>query len=681
MMKKITLLFTLLVATFGFSQNLPFDFSSANQLMSGGDGAVITIVQDGANDVVQIVGAQHAWDHAAITFEDNIDLSDDANNTITFKIKPMNGTGNGNHLLKFEGGVAGPAIAEMAYTTTGTEWQTVTVDFGAGLGNYAKMVLFVDSGDANAGVSDTYLVDDISGAKHTTVVVEAPNLPFDFSSANQLMIGGDGAVATIVQDGANDVLQIVGATHAWDHAAISFKDNIDLSDDANNTITFKIKPMNGTGNGNHLLKFEGGVAGPAIAEMAYTTTGTEWQTVTVDFGAGLGNYAKMVLFVDSGDANAGVSDTYLVDDISGAKHTTVVVEAPNLPFDFSSANQLMIGGDGAVATIVQDGANDVLQIVGATHAWDHAAISFKDNIDLSDDANNTITFKIKPMNGTGNGNHLLKFEGGVAGPAIAEMAYTTTGTEWQTVTVDFGDGLGNYAKMVLFVDSGDANAGVSDTYLVDDIALADSTGGPSDDDYCEKVVAHLGIASGQEASEIKLTVVNSGEKSMKVTIESNNDDAVDLITIPGDVTGSPTQSAVDSSIAGKMSITLTWPETAPTDVVFNLLWSKVSTGGNWQLGDAPTTFKFAATCATASISDNALLKISMYPNPASSKLNISAPNTIKSAAIYNILGKQVMRLNINKNNESIDVSNLSSGMYLIKYTIGNAVGTAKFIKQ
>jgi endoglucanase len=84
---------------------------------------------------------------------------------------------------------------------------------------------------------------------------------------------------------------------------------------------------------------------------------------------------------------------------------------------------------------------------------------------------------------------------------------------------------------------------------------------------------------------------------------------------------------------------------------------------------------------TASVSDNELLSITMYPNPTSSKLNISAPNTIKSAAIYNILGKQVMRLNINKNSDSIDVSNLCSGMYLIKYTIGNAVGTAKFIKQ
>jgi hypothetical protein len=84
---------------------------------------------------------------------------------------------------------------------------------------------------------------------------------------------------------------------------------------------------------------------------------------------------------------------------------------------------------------------------------------------------------------------------------------------------------------------------------------------------------------------------------------------------------------------------------------------------------------------TASVSDNELLNISMYPNPTSSRLNISAASTIKNAQIFNVLGKKVMSLNINKSSESIDVSNLASGMYLIKYSTDNATGTAKFIKQ
>ena len=85
--------------------------------------------------------------------------------------------------------------------------------------------------------------------------------------------------------------------------------------------------------------------------------------------------------------------------------------------------------------------------------------------------------------------------------------------------------------------------------------------------------------------------------------------------------------------------------------------------------------------ATASVGNNELLNISMYPNPVSDRLNISAQSTIKSAAIYNLLGKKVMSLEINKNSESINVSGLASGMYLIKYSLDNAIGTAKFIKQ
>ena len=51
------------------------------------------------------------------------------------------------------------------------------------------------------------------------------------------------------------------------------------------------------------------------------------------------------------------------------------------------------------------------------------------------------------------------------------------------------------------------------------------------------------------------------------------------------------------------------------------------------------------------------------------------------AIIYNVLGREVMGLNIDSNSAAIDVSGLSSGIYLIKYTIGDAVGTAKFIKE
>jgi len=463
MKKKITFLIAILTLSFGYAQTLPFDFSDSGQLMTGADGAVVSIVQDNGNDVLQVVGNGGQWDNAQINFSENIDLSDDDNNTITFRIKAVNGTGSGNHALKFEQGTTGDT--EVQFSITGTEWTDVSLDFGAGLGSYGRMVLFTDFGDVGGGLSDTYLFDDIDGAFHSTPVL--PNLPFDFSSDDQLMTGADGAVVTIVQDNGNDVLQVVGNGGQWDNAQINFQDNLDLSDDDNNTITFRIKAVNGTGSGNHALKFEQGTTGDT--EVQFSITGTEWTDVSLDFGAGLGNYGRMVLFTDFGDVGGGLSDTYLFDDISGATHLTGPPDLPSLPFDFSSDNQLMTGADGAVVSIVQDNGNDVLQVVGNGGQWDNAQISFAESLDLSDDDNNTITFRIKAVNGTGSGNHAVKFEQGTTGDT--EVQFSITGTEWTDVSLDFGAGLGSYGKMVLFTDFGDVGGGLSDTYLFDDIAI------------------------------------------------------------------------------------------------------------------------------------------------------------------------------------------------------------------
>jgi hypothetical protein len=98
-----------------------------------------------------------------------------------------------------------------------------------------------------------------------------------------------------------------------------------------------------------------------------------------------------------------------------------------------------------------------------------------------------------------------------------------------------------------------------------------------------------------------------------------------------------------------------------------------------QLGYFDNIYFYKAS--TASVDNNVLLGFSMYPNPAANKLNISAKEIIQNAAVYNVLGKKVMSLEINKSSESIDISNLASGIYLIKYNVNDKVGTAKFIKQ
>ncbi|MEN8776823.1 MAG: T9SS type A sorting domain-containing protein [Polaribacter sp.] len=82
---------------------------------------------------------------------------------------------------------------------------------------------------------------------------------------------------------------------------------------------------------------------------------------------------------------------------------------------------------------------------------------------------------------------------------------------------------------------------------------------------------------------------------------------------------------------------------------------------------------------TASVNEELLASVKLFPNPASNLLKITAQDDIQSATIYNVIGKKVKT--ISNNFDNIDVSDLNSGVYLIKYTINNAVGTSKFIKQ
>jgi hypothetical protein len=568
-MKKITLLLMLLLVNVGFSQSLPFDFSSANQLMTGDGDAVVSIEQDGTNDVLQMIGSGGEWDNAQINFADNVDLSDDANNTITFKIKPVNGTGSGDHLLKFEAPAAGGDI-ELAFTTTGTDWQTINLDFGAGLSNYGKLVIFTDKGAGNTAV-DTYLIDDISGGTNITEEVVLPNLPFDFSSANQLMTGDGDAVVSIEQDGTNDVLQMIGSGGEWDNAQINFGDNVDLSDDANNTITFKIKPVNGTGSGDHLLKFEAPAAGGDI-ELAFTTTGTDWQTISLDFGAGLSNYGKLVIFTDKGAGNNAV-DTYLIDDISGGTNV-----APPTPAEAPTT--------AAPVPPAMD-ASDVISLY--SDAYSDIATNFDQG-----------------WCGASSVGEVM-----VAGNAT--MAY-----------------LNNDCQGIDFNAAIDAS---SFTHMHVDVYIDET-------DFVGKVFNLKFVRAGGEALEVNFNSASS--PSLVGGTWISIDVAVDLSAFTDLKQFGITNNNKNNS----------WYD--------NLYFYKAATLG---------------------VSDNELLDVSMYPNPASDRLNISASNTIKNASIFNILGKKVMSLEINKNSESIDVSNLSSGMYIIKYTIGNAVGTAKFIKQ
>jgi serine protease AprX len=74
--------------------------------------------------------------------------------------------------------------------------------------------------------------------------------------------------------------------------------------------------------------------------------------------------------------------------------------------------------------------------------------------------------------------------------------------------------------------------------------------------------------------------------------------------------------------------------------------------------------------------------IVMYPNPVKNVLNFSVPNNVEIAtvSIFDILGKQV-NTNSQILHNSIDVSNLSNGIYFAKFAYNGQFLIKKFVKE
>jgi hypothetical protein len=71
----------------------------------------------------------------------------------------------------------------------------------------------------------------------------------------------------------------------------------------------------------------------------------------------------------------------------------------------------------------------------------------------------------------------------------------------------------------------------------------------------------------------------------------------------------------------------------------------------------------------------------VYPNPATSVINISNTTAINEVAIYNFLGQSVLNKSVSGNNAEINVENLSNGIYVLKIKSGSNQSTIKFTKK
>lgn len=98
------------------------------------------------------------------------------------------------------------------------------------------------------------------------------------------------------------------------------------------------------------------------------------------------------------------------------------------------------------------------------------------------------------------------------------------------------------------------------------------------------------------------------------------------------------------------------------------------------IGIAPGWYFRYKTATNSSVTDYNINLFSIYPNPSSDKIFITAKHSLpKSATIYSMDGKKV--LNLSLQNNSIDVSGLPKGIYFVEINSPEGSSTQKFIKN
>ncbi len=76
-------------------------------------------------------------------------------------------------------------------------------------------------------------------------------------------------------------------------------------------------------------------------------------------------------------------------------------------------------------------------------------------------------------------------------------------------------------------------------------------------------------------------------------------------------------------------------------------------------------------------------EIVLFPNPVNRTVTLSSSGTIQIITIYNVLGTEVLKLNDSiASSQPIDISELSSGIYLVKVeNDANGVSVKRLVKR
>ncbi len=130
------------------------------------------------------------------------------------------------------------------------------------------------------------------------------------------------------------------------------------------------------------------------------------------------------------------------------------------------------------------------------------------------------------------------------------------------------------------------------------------------------------------------------------------------------------------------SFTWTAPQTDEGDVTF---YAATIAGNPNGTGTTTTNSQMALSTyhvgSVLGINKAQLLNFSMFPNPSDGQVTFQLPLDTDQAkvSVFDYLGKTLIQKSINETNNTLDVSNLTTGIYFVRIQTDTKVGTKKLI--
>jgi len=215
-------------------------------------------------------------------------------------------------------------------------------------------------------------------------------------------------------------------------------------------------------------------------------------------------------------------------------------------------------------------------------------------------------------------------------------------------------------------------------------------------------------ASGTSSATYDFQSGGTSVQNSAVTTYTNSPSATSIVTVEGAYNTCPILSnsinlvivTVDSSASktndstGAATMTLAGTSYQWIDCSTGLAVSgatfqvfTASASGNYKVavtlnGCSDTSSCYAFTLPTASISSNGIKSLSVYPSPANSYLVVETENIIIiNLSIVDVNGKLISTNTPQNSSVKLDVSQLKTGVYLLKIETANGSEVRRFIKQ